>query len=389
MELVGNVLFNKKIVVVLCVIAIVLLFPAIVHNNNREPLTVGDFKNDVIRAEQTQVGGDVHDPSNHYLGRTIMAYTVGGISTVTGISCKDIQLWIDCLILVGAFLSIYVVVGKLFGSISGLITGLISFFTVRSLLILFVNGDVWNIIEVCIVLIPLLYFTVKWLIGRKLKDLIPMLVLVCVFSSIHPMALLLVYVYGLFFSVYCVYLIKRKEYELLISTIIIYVVIAIINLLLSMLFINGALELHKETITGLIPDSILHNPIARYASKTPLDFLTVVSEYITFPMIGVLVITIYAWIREKLWFDNIKQVLFIGAIGCFVLAFMFGALSKFNLEPLRHAMDAGTFIAIGTGCMLEKIFTKRKMFAYTIVIICAIAVGIAPTIMQWFTGTSK
>ena len=109
---------KKKNLVILTILCILLILPIFI-TDNEYPLTVGDFKNDVARAEQAKIGGDVHDFSNHYMGRTVMAYTIGGISSVTGINTTDLQLWLNYIILLASFIIVYLVVSKLFGGLAG------------------------------------------------------------------------------------------------------------------------------------------------------------------------------------------------------------------------------------------------------------------------------
>ncbi len=289
---------NKKDIIILIILGILLLLP-LLTTDNYYPLEVGDFKNDVARAEQAKIGGNVHDFSNHYMGRTIMAYIVGYISRITDASCKNIQLGINYTIILGALVTVYLVTSRMFGIVAGTLSASLMIFCTHGIAQLFHAGDIWNIIEICIILIPALYFLSRWITLYRKKYLIIALVLFALFSSVHNLALTLPYTLGIFFACFLTYKLAKKEYKGTISLCLLFIGIVIGNLTLSYVFIPDAIGLHLAAVTGTIPAGIANNPIIYYGERIPVSLPALLLIYITIPIIGILTVSLVALRKIK------------------------------------------------------------------------------------------
>ncbi len=384
---------NKKHIIVLTILCILIILPAFVAEN-KYPFSypVNDFQNDVNRAEQAKIDGDINDISNHYLGRTIMAYTIGKVSLVTGIDCYDLQLWINYVMLLLASFCVYVVVYKLFGLTAGIMSVLITFFCTHGFLILFSSGDIWEIIEIGIVLIPALYFLVKWTVNKRPSCLVCLLVLLAVFSSVHPLALILPYIMSLFFGCYIIYKLSKREYKEAGVMAILLIGIIIINLTLSYFFIKDAIDLHLA-LFGKITGEVSKNTIMMYGIRTPIGIFTLLYQYITLPVIGILCVAIVLMAKRKGNNTGIELIqeskLFILLLGSFVIPFLLASATKYNIDTIRHAMDAGTLIAIITGCLIGVVIEKYKSKILYAITTSTIALGIIPTLLIWFSTQGK
>ncbi len=377
-------------IAILLVLGILLILPAFVAENKypfSEP--VNDFQNDVNRAEQAKINGNINDISNHYFGRTIMAYTVGKTSLVTNISCETLQKWINYIVLFLACITIYFITSRIFNRVAGFVSSITAFFCVHSMLILFSSGDIWNIVEIGIILIPLLYFMTEWFVNKKKAHLVLMLAFAAIFSSIHPLALILPYILGFIFGCYGIYCLVKKNYIEVRNITLLYISIAIGNLVLSNFFIADALSLHYAIITRSIPESVANNTMLIYSTRVPINISTLLYEYITLPIIGMLVIIGVTWQKIGIKLDTKKQTWFLLLLMGFVIPFIIAAMTKINIDPIRHAMDASTLIAIVVGCVIGTLIVKYKSKILNAIVSSTIAIGIIPTLVIWFSTQGK
>jgi len=379
----------SKHIIILAILGALLIAPLFV-TNNYYPLEVGDFKNDVARAEQAKIGGDVNDFSNHYLGRSIMAYAVGGISKVTGISCTYVQLGMNYIMLLASCFMIYFLVAKLFGMAAGVFSAALVMFCTHGITQLFFAGDIWNIIVMCLLLIPAFYFLAKWLAVHKKNYLIYSLLLFAVFSSVHSLALILPYVLGLFFGSYIIYKLVRKQYKSAVNTSMLLLGIVVGNLILSYVFIPEAMGLHLSVITGNIPAGMDSNPIIFYGERIPVSIAGLIFTYITIPVIAVLGISLAVWNNSKAKIElNLECKWFLVLLVCFIVPFIIAAMLGSSLDPGRHAMNAGILLAIVTGCIVGKVMTTNKLpkwhsVAFRTATMVLVASGVIPALLVWF-----
>ena len=380
---------NKKSVTILAILGLLLLLPLFV-TDNEYPLEVGDFKNDVARAEQAKIGGDVHDFSNHYFGRTIMAYTVGRISKVTGLSCTYIQLGINYILLLASCFMIYFLVTKLFGILAGTLSAVLVMFCTHGVAQLFFAGDIWNIIVMCLLLVPAFYFLAKWLAGNQKKYLVTILLLFAVFSSVHSLALILPYVLGLFFGSYVIYKLVRKQYKSAMNASLLLLGIIAGNLMLSYVFVPDAIGLHLSVITGTIPVGMDSNPIIFYGERIPVSVASLIFTYITIPVIAVLGISLAVWNNSKAKIElNSECKWFLALLACFIVPLIVAAMFGSSLDPGRHAMNAGILMTIVTGCIVGKVMVANKLpkwhsMTFKTATLAVVTSGIIPSLLVWF-----
>jgi len=382
---------SKKDVIILVIFGLLLILPIFIADNIYPfSYPINDFQNDVNRAELTKTGGNVHDISNQYFGRTAMAYVVGGISNVTGVDTKTVQTYANYTLLFVTCIAIYFVISKLFNIMSGVIASILIFFCTHSMLTLFSAGDIWNIIEIGIVLVPALYFLARWLSCKRKFYLIMSLVLFAIFSSIHPLALTLPYIMIVSFGCYIVYKLIKRENKEAMKLGVLLVGIVIGNLLLSAVFIKDALWLHYTNITGIIPDQIVDNPIIMYKSTEPIGIFNFLYTYLSFSTLGVLVIALlFARIGKIKYKLTQEAKWFLVLLATFAVPFLATAVLGMNADPIRQAMNAGTMIAIGTGCLIGIVIERYKSKVLIAITSGVIAIGIIPTLIVWFSNQGK
>jgi hypothetical protein len=369
---------REKDIVILAIFVLLLIVPVLLQNNNY-PVNAQDFQNDVARAERLVDGGDVRDAGNHYFGRTIMAYAVGVISLLTKVDCANIQLVFDWLMILVACLVVYIIVLKLFGRISGILAVLASFFCVHSIFISFSSGDIWNIIAICIVLIPALYFLSRWLSERKKAHLIIALVLLAVFSSVHPLGLALPYVIGLFSIGYGIYCLIKKRYKEAALIGFLFMGIVAVSLLLSHLFIRDTWAWNRIVISKI---QVMFMGLD--TNKISLSNLFYI--YITLPVIGLLAIALIEWRKVKEGLESKAQIWFLVLLACFIVPFLAASLTGIGIYPIRHAMDGSTLLAIGAGCLVGLVVKgiKEHISWVKVLLVFLLAVGIIPPTLVWF-----
>lgn len=363
-------------------IAILLLLPLVLQDGGyiKEAF---DFQNDIARAEQAKADGDVHDMWNQYFGRTMTAYMVGKTSLVTGISCKPLQLVFDYAVLLLAGITIYGIATYLFGISAGILSSLAVLFCTHSILGLFSSGDVWDIAETCIILPIGLLFIVKWLTEKGQRNLIAGLVVLAVFSMVHPLSLMLSAAMVLFIGTLVIYKhTKAKKLLLLLSGIVAG------NLILAYLFINNALVL-PLSLLGIAQTK---SPLITYATTEPVSIVTFLYEYLSLPTLGIGVIAYIAIAKTKL---QEKQWLFLLALGCFIVPLLTAAMTGLAIDTRRHAMDAATLLALGIGCLagfgikeqLAITGSKAKTRVLAPVTAMVVAIGMIPTLAVWIGGS--
>jgi len=362
--------------IILVGIVLLLLLPLFVQGGGyiRESF---DFQNDAIRANIAGCGGNINDMWNQYYGRTLTAHLVGNVSMITNINSVTTQLVFDYTILVIAAIVIYGVATYLFGWIAGALASLATLFCTHSVLGLFSSGDVWDIVETCIILPIGMLFIVKWLTDKNKKNLLIGLAAFVVFSIVHPLSLMLPMAMILFIGTLVVYKhTEAKKLLLLLAGVIIG------NLVLSYLFINNALILPLS----LLGITSTESPLVTFATTEPVGIITFLYEYLSLPTLCLAVIACLSIAKAKL---EERQWLFLLMLSAFTIPLVVAAITGLAIDTRRHAMDAATLLAIGIGCLAGYgLSIRTKMaFAKTEVLVVmttvAVIIGIIPTAIVW------
>ena len=158
-----------------------------------------------------------------YYSYIYIGYPLRWIHALSNIPYYQLYMWFSYAVLVGVGYCWYFVLSKLVDYKAGLIALALSFFCAMGLVTQFASGNMFDMMNIGIVLPFLIYFTIKWYQERQRYQLVLSLVLAFIFSNFHYngiylspiVAACLVLYYG--YSLYKKYAIDQKLLYLFLS----------------------------------------------------------------------------------------------------------------------------------------------------------------------------
>jgi len=367
---------NKRVlyIILLVIMVVVLIMPMLTHNS-------------VVQSVEASSDMGMHlgviYGENHsgYYGAVILGYILRPIFN-SG-SLDTVYLWFNFMVLIAVALGLIYITRRLVNKEASMLVVPVVLFCTTGILALFKYGVIFNIINMYLVLLFALYFTVKWFVGGKYWNAIVAVALFALFSVTHYTSLYLPYVIGLAVVLSVAYVISIKKSKYLKKIIPFGAVVISLNLVLSFMFINETGEYHQQAIPFLwIPKTAEASSLvpASYDISIGSLFLHHLS-LITIGILAISAVGFFLWRKEVVLSQSSKLFLFI--LGCFIVVLSYGVVMGVVDDINRIAIDLATIIAIFTACVVGVLLKVRACKWTSLMLVAIVAIGAVPNIIAW------
>ena len=303
----------------------------------------------------------------------LVGYPMAWISNQTGWSINAIYLWFCYIALIMIGITIYIVMSKLVNKVAGWLSLILTLFCAQGILFQFYYGQIFNAINIGIILPILIFFLVRYITQGKIYQLVFVICMSILFVLFHPSGIYLPFVAGLSTVVYVIYSLLKKQR-----------ILRRIALLGGSLFVVPCLSyivvaplaLTKAGWYGLIMFMINQEgelfPIGGY-------ILGIVSVTIL-----ILVVFILVFLKDILR-CMVIEVKVVGVIlSCMVIVLLVVAFGKISLDPFRQALDMATILALLAAVIVSAFVAIPKNKRVTIVLLLVMIFGLYHNLPTWF-----
>ncbi len=367
-----RILNRSKVATVVCLVlfCVVVMLPPIIHgyvypnvgDDTAENLLVFD----ILKAGET--------PSSQFiLSYKIVGYPIIYVSNLTGLSTDSLFLWFNYVALALIGITIYFVMSRLMTRRVGWLALVITLFCAQGILFQFYYGQIFNAINVGIILPLLLFFVVRYLRQGKPYQFVLALLLGGLFSSFHTSGIYLPFFAGFAVIVYTAYCsLKRRHIQFS------YVLLGI-----------GLVVLPSVTFLVLVPGawglgySAIHNIGHAMAVPVGSYLMGIVS-----PTVLVLSAFLVVYLKDIL--NNIfgEAKILAVLLCCMVVVLSVATFAKLSLDPFRQALDLATILALLVVVLVSALFWTSKNQVVMLVLLFAIGFGLWHNLPTWFDYNS-
>ena len=207
---------NKLLTIIgLSLFCAVVFLPPLIHGYVYP--NIGDDTAGHLAIFDKMQGGTIR-PQMLYLGYVIVGYPLVFVSSLVGADINILFLWFNFVALAGVGLTVYFVISGLVDRLTGWLALLIVLFSAQGILFQFYFGQLFNLINVGIILPLLLLLVVKYLEQGKWYQLILLSLFSGLFGSFHTSGVYLPVIVGFTLVGYVMYCLLRKKRDLAKST---------------------------------------------------------------------------------------------------------------------------------------------------------------------------
>ncbi len=323
---------------------------------------------------------DGSTPRFAYLAHVIIGYPLVWISNLFDISIDSVFLWFSFMALALVGITLYLVVSRLVNKQAGWLTLVLTLFGAQGILFQFYFGQIFNLINIGIILPWLLYFTVRYLEDKKISQLVLVIIFVGLFGSFHTSGIYLPFIAGFTTVVYVIYSrIKKQGIELqgvvLGGSIVAFSIIVAVFLDPFALMGKGNIG---ANIFYIVTD--LMNRMAVPVANYILDIVSLL----------ILAGLIFTCMFYKDVLKNIRSETksFLTILLCTAGILLVVTFTKLSFDSWRTALDLATIltliVAISVGLLME--LWKNKFVRIGLVLI--VGLGLLQNIPTWFSYNS-
>jgi predicted GH43/DUF377 family glycosyl hydrolase len=372
-------LLNSKyaIVVGLLLFSLIIILPPFIHGYVYP--NIGDDTS-VYLDRIEQMGRD--DVSVQYTGYMLAGYPMLFFRDMLGWDLNTQFLWFNYLMLVIAGIVLYLVFSKLVNKVAGVICLLTVIFCSQGVMYLFYYGQIFNIINLTIILPILLLFCVNYIANGKWYNLVLTILLSILFSSFHTNGIYLPALAGVGLVSYIMYCVIKKEKTnrrviVASGTISIIAIIAFVVLVLL-----PTANVLKEYVENPLL-STMNNIGKGMAVPVYSWVISILTPFI----LGIIVISAlyYKSIKEKSDTKN-KALFYILLILTVILAIV--SFCKISLDPWRQAVDLAIILSMLLSVMMGILLYKQKSIVLIILVVLIIGFGSVLHVNTWFKYNS-
>lgn len=313
-----------------------------------------------------------------YLAYMIVGYPLMFLSELLGKSLDVLYLWFSFGALAAVGITVYLVISRLVSRLAGWLALLLSVFSAQGLLYFFYYGQIFNIINIGIILPVLVYFAVRYVEQRKLFQLLILLFLVGLFGSFHTSGIYLPAIAGLATVVYVTYKrLKKQRIEksvafvglgIVVFSAIVFVYFIFLPTVKSLQSYEGFQMVKLFTVLG----KGMTIPLGHYA-------LDIVSPTIL-ALLGLTIV----YFSDVLKAADRKARLLISILACILTPLGVAAFAKLSLDPWRQAVDFATILALFIAVFVGILLGKRKNQAVMVIVALLIGFGLYHNLPTWF-----
>jgi DNA-directed RNA polymerase subunit M/transcription elongation factor TFIIS len=374
-----QILSHKTLLTIigLFLFSLIIILPPLIHGYVYP--NIGDDTSVYLDRIELMGKGEV---SVQYTGYMLIGYPMLFMEKLLHWSIDTQFLWINYLVLIIAGLVLFFVFSKLVNKIAGVISLLTVIFCSQGVMYLFYYGQIFNIINLTIVLPILLLFCVNYITQGKWYNLILTILLSVLFSSFHTNGIYLPALAGIglvFYLIYCT--VKKVEINkrivIVSGTITVIAIVAFIVLVLL-----PTATVLKEYVKNPLISSL--NNIGK-GMTVPLYSWAI--SILTPFMLGIIVISAlyYKNIKEK--FNNKHKILFYILLILTVILVIV-SFGKISLDPWRQAVDLVIIISMLLSVLMGILLYKHKSIVLIILVVLIISFGSVFHINSWFKYNS-
>jgi len=364
----------KKKLIYFLICVVILIMPLLTNNGIIDSIrSSADMKAHigVITGENTYT---------LYAGQTILKYLFYPFAENDNLD--TIYLWFSFLILIACAFTLYYIVKKLVNNISALLVIPMAIFCSVGIFALFTYGVIFNIVSMYIILPLAILFSVRWLCGKGIWNIILGILLFVLFGVFHATSLYLPFIIIIALVIYIIYAWKTHKLKTLIKVLPYSIGLVVMNILLSSKYIGVAN--YKELSLGNIvmpslptvlspslptvpSQSLPIIPSPSLSAVSPQSLLIIISYLSVIVILFAIAIYQYLKWRKEIVIGNqtrvfllilVSMIIALGG-GVFLIS-MFWFNSVDILWFNRITLDLSTVIAIITACLAGIIIQSKK-----------------------------
>jgi len=387
----------KKKLIYFLICVVILIMPLLTNNGIIDSIrSSADMKAHigVITGENTYT---------LYAGQTILKYLFYPFAENDNLD--TIYLWFSFLILIACAFTLYYIVKKLVNNISALLVIPMAIFCSVGIFALFTYGVIFNIVSMYIILPLAILFSVRWLCGKGIWNIILGILLFVLFGVFHATSLYLPFIIIIALVIYIIYAWKTHKLKTLIKVLPYSIGLVVMNILLSSKYIGVAN--YKELSLGNIvmpslptvlspslptvpSQSLPIIPSPSLSAVSPQSLLIIISYLSVIVILFAIAIYQYLKWRKEIVIGNqtrvfllilVSMIIALGG-GVFLIS-MFWFNSVDILWFNRITLDLSTVIAIITACLAGIIIQSKKSPAFNALIFVLLGIGVIPTLIYW------
>ncbi len=362
---------NKFLTIVgLLLFCVVVFLPPIVYGYVYP--NVGDDTTAHLAVFDKMKAGDPIS-SQFILSYKLVGYPLIWISNLTGASIDSLFLWFNYVALALIGITIYFVVSQLVNRKAGWLSLIITLFGAQGILFQFYYGQIFNAINIGIILPLLLFSAVRYITQGRIYQLVLALLLSGLFGSFHTSGIYLPFAAGFTTVAFVAYkLIKRQHIRY--RLVLLGVGMSVLPAVMFILFVPGA---------WLIGYYIGYNQGWGMAVPLGSYFMGIVSPTILVMLVFVAIF--FGDIKKKMS-DNARIVAILLGGVAIVLAVV--SFAKLSFDPFRQALDLATVLALLIAILVSAFVWMPKKQMVSALLLLAVGFGIWHTLPPWFDYNS-
>lgn len=280
-----------------------------------------------------------------YPAQEIFGKVLANIARLNHVSAQWVFQWFMATSLGIALWIIYYVVSELAGIHAGYFAVLLGLFRINSLLMEFTYAVAFNLIDMYIVLPLCILFIVKWLVGKRKRDLVFGLIFMAIFSALHVVAIYVPYIVATLLAGVAVYkLVTHKSIKKFVFA---GLLVTAVNLAVSLPLMGQIGYLTKVMLETMWNGGMFF---------TNLGYLIMVDVTpLVLAMCAIAVIILCYFRKQIVLTESQKYLLAIfGAMACIlIVAGMVGSVEWHSRQIIDGSILLSLFVAVVIGAVWQ------------------------------------
>ncbi len=307
------------------------------------------------------------------LSYRVIGYPLAWVSNWSGLSVDVLFLWFNYIALILIGLTIYIVVARLIDKKAGWLALVVTLFGAQGILFQFYYGQVFNAINMGIILPLLLFFSVRYLTQGRVYQFILAILFGVLFGAFHTSGVYLPFVAGLTTVVYLVYrLFKRARVNL-----------RVVSLGGSLVFLSAIAFLVSITNVDDLWNAVFHQLNLTLSVPITSFLMGIVS-----PTVLVMLAFVVVFLKDILKNISFEGKMLAVILLCMSVVLAVAAFAKLSLDPFRQALDLSTVLALLAVVLVGAIAWKPKNQVIMVVLLLAVGFGLYHNLPTWFSYNS-
>lgn len=355
---------------------VVIISPQLIHH-----YIYPNLSDDTATHLNTILDGLENPSSVSYAGSLYIGYPLSFVANLFHTSLYNAWMWFNLLILIPVGFTLYFVGSKLVNWQTGLMMLVVPIFVSGGIICYSVMGMIYSLILVSILMPLLMYFAVKYLLEKRIYQLVAIIVLAIVTATFHTSGIYVSLVAVVALVGFVAYkFIKRDignvRYYLRLS---LFAVGIIILAIISILIIN------PQTFQSVWKFVFNNQPIDNTLYSLP--FVEWVMTAISLPVIFILGASIYSMVKEKIKLSN-QLKLYLYFMLCWIVVLLILGYGRVSIAPDRAEADMAIAIGILSTLLFGAVLTKMKDKVVLLTLAVLIIGGMGVQFRTWFRDNS-